>query len=136
MVVQKNYEICQEFYFSHPATKLLLNQVYNFSYTGGQLWDLFCQEAVGLEKSYNVSVRTMLGLPVTTHKYLIQPLAGGIHVRQVFARRFLNFCEGLKKSKKSVVKDTFEKIKLDIRSTTGRNLAELALMVGKPVARL
>ena len=136
MVVQKNSEICQEFSFTHPSTKLRLNQIYNFSYTGSQLWDLFCQEAVSLEKSYNVSVRIMLGLPVTTHKYLIQPLAGGLHVKQVLAKRFLKFCEDLKNSKKAVIRDTFEKIKVDIRSTTGRNLAELAQLLGKPIMRL
>ena len=136
MVVQKNSEICQEFSFTHPTTKLRLNQIYNFSYTGSQLWDLFCQEAVSLEKSYNVSVRIMLGLPVATHKYLIQPLAGGLHVKQVLAKRFLKFCEDLKNSKKAVIKDTFEKIKVDIRSTTGRNLAELAQLLGKPAMRL
>ena len=112
------------------------NQIYNFSYTGSQLWDLFCHEAVSLEKSYNVSVRVMLGLPVTTHKYLIQPLAGGLHVKQVFASRFLKFCEDLENSNKAVIKDTFEKIKLDVRSTTGRNLAELAQLLGKPVRKL
>ena len=136
MAIQKNNEICQEFYFSHPETKLKLNLIYNFSYTGSQLWDLFSQEAISLEKSFNVSVRTMLGLPVTTHKYLIQPLAGGIHVKQVFARRFLKFCEKLKSSKKAVVRDTYEKIKLNVRSTTGRNLAELALLVGKNIEEL
>ena len=78
----------------------------------------------------------MLGLPVTTHKYLIQPLAGGIHVKQVFARRFLKFCEKLKCCKKAVVRDTYEKIKLNVRSTTGRNLAELAQLVGKNIEEL
>ena len=71
MAVQKNNELCQEFYFCHPTTKLKLNQIYNFSYTGCQLWDLFCREAIYLDNSFNVSVRIMLGLPVTTHRYLI-----------------------------------------------------------------
>ena len=75
MVIQKNNELCQEFYFCHPTSKLKVNQIYNFSYTGCQLWDLFYQEAVHLENSYNVSVRIMLGLPQNTHRYLVQPLA-------------------------------------------------------------
>ena len=136
MAVQKNDELCQEFYFCHPTTKLKLNQIYNFSYTGCQLWDLFCQEANYLENSFNVSVRIMLGLPVTTHRYLIQPLAGGEHVKQVFAQRFLKFCDKLKNSKKAVIKDTFNKIKHDVRTTTGKNLAELSGLVNKPVGNL
>ena len=133
IAVQKNNELCQEFYFCHPTTKLKLNQIYNFSYTGCQLWDLFCREANYLENSYNVSVRKMLGLPVTTHRYLIQPLAGGVHVKQVFARRFLKFCEKLKNSKKAVIRDTFNKIKRDVRTITGKNLSELSELLNKPV---
>ena len=136
MAVQKNNELCQEFYFCHPTTKLKLNQIYNFCYTGCQLWDLFCREAIYLENSFNVSVRIMLGLPVTTHRYLIQPLAGGVHVKQVFAQRFLKFCDKLKNSKKAVIKDTFNKIKLDVRTTTGKNLTELSELVNKQVGNL
>ena len=136
MAVQRNNELCQEFYFCHPTTKLKLNQIYNFSYTGCQLWDLFCREAIYLENSFNVSVRIMLGLPVTTHRYLIQPLAGGVHVKQVFAQRFLKFCDKLKNSKKAVIKDTFNKIKLDVRTTTGKNLGEFSELENKPVTNL
>ena len=78
----------------------------------------------------------MLGLPVTTHRYLIQPLAGRVHVKQVFAQRFLKFCDKLKNSKKAVIKDTFNKIKLDVRTTTGKNLAEFSELVNKPVTNL
>ena len=80
MVIQKNNEICQEFYFCHPLTNLKINQIYNTSYTGSQLWDLFCVEAKHLENSFNVSVKKMLDLPINTHRYLIQPLANG-HVK-------------------------------------------------------
>ena len=136
MVIQKNNELCQEFYFCHPFSKLKLNQIYNFSFTGSQLWDLFCKEAEQLENSYNVSVRIMLGLPQNTHRYLVQPLANGVHVKQVFARRFLNFCEKLSKSKKAVVRDTFEKTKFNIKTTTGKNLAELGHLLNKSVKDL
>ena len=136
MTIQKNNEICQEFSFCHPATKLMLNQIYNFSYTGCQLWDLFSREAVCLENSYNVSVRKMLGLPVNTHRYLIQPLAGGTHVKQVFARRFLKFCECLANCQKTVVRETYEKIRLNVRTITGSNLSEISNLVGKPVLQL
>ena len=136
MTVQKNNEICQEFCFSHPLTKLRLNQIYNFSYTGCQLWDLFCKEAVSIENSYNVSIRTMLGLPFNTHRYLIQPLAGEPHVKQVFVKRFLTFCDSLRNSGKNVIRETFEKIKSNVRTVTGSNLAELSQLVDKPVQLL
>ena len=78
----------------------------------------------------------MLGLPVSTHRYLIQPLAGEPHVKQVFAKRFLKFCDSLMNSEKIVIRDTFNKIKLDVRTVTGRNLAELSQLIGKPVQKL
>ena len=51
---QKNNELNSEFYFCHPSVKLKLNQIYNFSFTGCQLWDLF------LVKSQLVEILTML----------------------------------------------------------------------------
>ena len=136
MAIQKNNELCQEFRFCHPTTKLTLNQIYNFSYTGCQLWDLFSREAVSLENSFNVSVRRMLGLPNNTHRYLIQPLAGDVHIKQVFAKRFLRFCDSLANSGKAVVRETYEKIRLNVRSVTGSNLAEIAQLVGKQTSQL
>ena len=136
MVIQKNNELCQEFSFCHPLSKLKLNQIYNFSYTGCQLWDLFCPEAEYLENTYNVSVRRMLDLPQYTHRYLIQPLANGQHLKQVLVKRFLQFCEKLKVCTKEVIKDTFEKVKLDVRTTTGKNLAELGILLKKPISEL
>ena len=78
----------------------------------------------------------MLGLPVTTHRYLIQPLADGIHVKQVFIKRFLKFCDSLINSSKAVVRETFRKIRLNVKTVTGNNLAEIAQQVGKPVMQL
>ena len=36
--IGKNLELNQEFYFSHPFTKLKLNQIYNSHYSGSVLW--------------------------------------------------------------------------------------------------
>jgi len=76
MAIQKCNELCQEFSFCHPTNKLWLNRIYNFSYTGSQLWDLFSKESKMIENSYNISVRMMLGLPHNAHRYLIEPLEG------------------------------------------------------------
>ena len=64
----------------------------------------------------------MLGLPLNTHRYLNQPLANENHVKQVFAKRFLQFCDKLEKSPKVAVRDTFEKVKANVKTTTGKNL--------------
>ena len=61
--ITKNNDICQEFAFCHPATKFHLNQVYNSSFTGSPIWDLFCRESEMIEKSWNTSFRIMFDLP-------------------------------------------------------------------------
>ena len=89
-----------------------------------------------LENAFNVSVRSLLGLPYNTHRYLIQPLANDIHLRQVLVKRFLQFCENLKACRKIVIKDTFNKIQYDARTTTGKNLAEISHLVMVPILKL
>ena len=44
-------ELNQEFHFSHPRTKIMINNFFNTSFYGSQLWDLFSDEAVRLEKN-------------------------------------------------------------------------------------
>ena len=57
-------------------------------------------------------------------------------MRQVLVKRFLQFCENLKACRKTVIKDTFNKIQCDARTTTGKNLAEISLLVMVPVLKL
>ena len=136
MNIQKNCDLIQEFGFCHTKTKLKLNEIYNSSYTGCQLWDLFCDEAEKLENSYNTSVRIIMGIPRNTHRYLIQSLTERKHLKQNLVLRFLNFCDKLSKCKKEVIRTVFSKLKLDVRSTTGSNLKEISLLVDKRVEDL
>ena len=39
-------------------------------------------------------------------------------------------------SKKTVVRETYEKIRLNVRTITGSNLSEISNLVGKPVLQL
>ena len=74
--VGKNIELNQEFSFAHPATKIKLNQIYNSHFSGSPLWNLFGPGALGIESTYNKSVKVMLDLPFATHRNLIQLLTG------------------------------------------------------------
>ena len=129
MNIQKNCDLIQEFGFCHTKTKLKLNEIYNSSYTGCQLWDLFCDEAEKLKNSYNTSVRIMMGIPRNTHRYLIQPLTEMKHLKQSSVLRLFNF--KLSKCKKEVARTVFSKLMLDVRSTTGSNSKEISLVVDK-----
>ena len=83
----KNIELNQEFYFVHPSTKIKVNNIYNSHYYGSPLWNLFGPGALGIESSYNRSVKVMLDLPYATHRSLIQPLTGETHVKIVLIIR-------------------------------------------------
>ena len=78
--IARNNELNQEFHYAHPSTKIWLNNVYNSSFYGVPLWDLFGRDFEKLEKSWNVSQRIMLDLPRKTHRYFIEPLSDTKHI--------------------------------------------------------
>ena len=91
--IQRNNELCQEFSFSDPHTKLKLNMIYNSHFTGSTTWDLFCKEAESIEKTWNVAMRKMLNLNRCTHRYFIEPLSGTKHIKFLLIKRFINFTQ-------------------------------------------
>ena len=129
--IDKNNELCQEFHFAHPRSKLQMNQIFNSHFSGSSLWDLFIPEAVQLENSYNVSFRIMFDLPRETHKYLVEPVSGSIHLKKVLVKRFLSFTDSIKSSKKIALKNMFNVVKNDCQSVTGANLHRISKLVNK-----
>ena len=89
--INKNNELNQEFWFSHPSTKVAINLIYNFHFTGSPIWDLFSKDAGMLENSWNTAVRLMFDLPLQTHRYLIEPVSEVTHLKFVLIERFLEF---------------------------------------------
>jgi hypothetical protein len=69
--INKNIDLNQEFNFCHPSTKVKMNLIYNFDFTGSPVWDLFSSDAIMLENSWNTSVRIMYDLPLQTHRIFI-----------------------------------------------------------------
>ena len=51
MYIAKNNELNQEFHYTDPRTKIWLNNVYNSSFYGAPLWNLFDREFEKLEKT-------------------------------------------------------------------------------------
>ena len=129
--INKNNEILQEFYFSHPKSKITINGIYNSHLTGSCLWDLFSREAIKMEKTWNVAMRLMLDVPRETHRYLIEPLSNVKHIRSILMKRFLSFLCQIRQSNKSASKFLLETILLDARSTTGSNLRNILLETKK-----
>ena len=100
--ISKNIDLNQEFSFCHPATKVKLNQIYNFHFTGSPLWDLFSKEAKMLENSWITSFKVMYDLPIQTHRNLSKPVSQAKHLKHVVLERFFSFLNQYQKSKKQV----------------------------------
>ena len=129
--IQKNIDLNQEFQACHPVTKVKMNLIYNFHFTGSPLWDLFSREAIMLEKSWNTAVGIMFDLPMQTHKYFIEPVSQTKHLKLVLIGRFLSFLNQIEKSKKLIPKQLLSFIKKDVRSTKGSNLRNILLLTNK-----
>ena len=125
--IAKNNELNQEFYYAHHYTKIWVNNVFNSSFYGAPLWDMFDRDFEKVEKSWNVSQRIMLDVPRRTHRYFIEPLSGTRHLVKAIGKRFLNFVNCIRESSKDVLRCLLKTIEGDCRSTTGRNLRKLEL---------
>jgi len=53
LYIQKTCCINQEFSVAHPWTRIQLNRIYNCHYSGGQLWDIFCQDVQRFISTFN-----------------------------------------------------------------------------------
>ena len=126
--IAKNYELIQEFYFAHPISKLKMSLIYNCHFTGSPLWDLFSQEAIKLENSWNVFIRKIYDLPMTTHRYFIEPVSQQLHLKKLLINRFLSFTKQIQKSNKNVVKQLFNLVHRDAGSITGKNVRAINLV--------
>ena len=127
LYIAKNNELHQEFYYTHPKTKIWINNIYNTSFYGAPLWDMFSRNFEKLEKTWNVSIRTMLSLPRNTHRYFLEPLSGSHHIIKSLRNRFLKFVSSIADGKKKVLRRVLEIVKNDVRSVTGRNLRYLKM---------
>ena len=127
----KNNELSQEFKFCHPVAQFHLNEVYNSSFPGSPLWNLFCRESEMIENSWNTSCRIMFDLPLSTHRYFIQPVSNKMHLKNILMKRFLSFLSQIKRSNKKVPSFLLNMIKYDVRSTTGYNLRNMMLLFNK-----
>ena len=127
MFINRNNELIQEFHFAHPITLIRANNIFNTSFYGSVIWNLFDDAAERLEKSWNISQRLMLNLHRETHRFLIEPLSEIKHIMLSLYKRYIKFTKNLSQSKKGPLRNLYNLIKYDCRSTTGSNLRRLML---------
>ena len=87
--ITKNNQLNQEFSFCHPRAQFHLNQVYNSSFPGSPLWNLFCKESEMIDNSWNTSCRIMFDLPRNTHRFFLQPLSDKMHLKNILIKSAL-----------------------------------------------
>ena len=126
--IQKNINLQQEFMFAHPQTRFRANLIFNSHFTGSPIWDLFSENAIQLENSWNVSVRRTFDLPM---RYLVEPVSGHMHVKKLLLKRFISFLNQIHKSKKLLPKSLLNCIKQDTRSITGSNIRRILRLTNK-----
>ena len=98
--IGKINSLLQEFHFVQNESKFKLLDTYATSFYGSSLWDLMSNEAEKLYRSWNVMVRNFLNLDKKTHRSLIEPLSGHLHLKTMLLSRFVRFHKGLVNSPK------------------------------------
>ena len=124
-------ELEQEFHYAHPSSKIKINQIYNSSFYGSPLWNLFGAGAHRLESSYNRFVKNALDLPYATHRAFIEPLSGSKLLKIILIQRFLGFLRKVDDSKKAALIMLKNEAINDVRSITGKNCRNIMLYSGK-----
>ena len=73
-----------------------MNNIYNCHFSGSLIWNLFSEGTAKLEGTYNKSVKIMAGLPLPTHRYLIEHVNGTSYMKIKLIRNFLKFIKSVK----------------------------------------
>ena len=128
--IQKANSLQQEFYFAHPKTLWKLNMIYNFHFTGCELWDFQSESFRKFMSTIQKSFKVMFNVPYETHRYFYEALSQTQHAELLIKRRFLNFIRMISCSHKETPKRLLNIIMYDARSYTGANLRTLMLDYG------
>ena len=70
-------------------------------------------------------IRNVYNLPMRTHRYLIEPISGTLHLMSMLTNRFIKFYNTLYTSDKSVVNNLCRVQEHDMRFTFGCNIMNL-----------
>ena len=79
--------------FGHLQPKVLLNlfNTYCCSFYGSSIWGLHSNGFNSCVTAWNIGVRKILGLPYTTHTWMLGPLTNSVHMKYKLYIRDLKF---------------------------------------------
>ena len=113
-----------------PVVLLSLINTYIMSLYGSNIWDLSSAQSERVDKAWNSIVRTVFGVPINTHRFIVENLTEGKHIRVKLLKRFQNFYKQLESSRKREVLQLIRLTKSDNRSVFGRNCRYLLERTG------
>jgi hypothetical protein len=125
--IGKINSLLQEFHHVNPDVFIRLMNTYATSLYGSNTWDIFSPDCERLYTSFNVTIRTVLNIDRCSHRYLIEPLSGCLHLKTMIASRYVTFYRSLINSKKMPVRFLARLAERDQRTVLGRTLSSLLL---------
>ena len=126
--VENANALLQEFRWAHPAIMTKINEIYNSSIYGSNLYPLNSLNLDKLYKSFNTSIRAIWDLPRNTHRYIACNLTHR-HISTAIISNKINFYRKLENSSKSAVRLLFNTVRDDKRTVTGANLSFITNIV-------
>ena len=127
MYIEKVNSLQQELHFAHPSTLWKLNMIYNFHFTGCELWDFSSPGFSKFMSTVSKSFKILFDLPYATHKYFYEAITSTQHAALIIKKRFVNFVDMIRKSNKVAPKKLLQYVEHDVRSVTGSNIRQLLL---------
>jgi hypothetical protein len=111
--------------FKHldSVLKARLFNTYCSCFYGAQMWRLECSTMSEIYTAWNKGVRALLGLPPTTHRWLLGPMTGCAYIEQQLTCRTLSFLFNAINSSNQTVCAIVTAAKLDARTDLGANFA-------------
>ena len=119
--IGKFHSLRQQMGLQDPIVMLTLTNTYLLSLYGSNIWDLSSGDSERVDIMWNNFVRQIFGLPRDTHRFIIENITDGTHIRVKLLKRFRNFYCQLKNSGKEEVQQLMRLTKQDNRSVFGRN---------------
>ena len=128
MFVGRINSLLQEFHYASPEILMKFAQSYACNIYGSNTRNLFSPECQRIYTSYNVAVRTILNLPRTTHRYLLEPLSDYPHLFAQLTSRYVRFSRSLLENQAIEVRFLSRVSATSKRSLLSRSLSRIAEM--------
>ena len=125
--IGKVNSLLQEFSYVDSDIMIRLIMIYASSFHGSSLWNLYSPEVTKIFSSWNVTIRNILRLPRTTHRYFIEALSNSSHPKTLLCSCLVKFWQSLKVSKKDSVRYLVNLVYNDRRTLTGRSVTNIAM---------